>query len=44
MACLAVTTVGDAKARVEDALAIVEDDGRRSEAEIVHLEIEQTSL
>ena len=48
---LAVTAVGDAKARVEDdvarvldALAVVEKDGRRSEAEIAYLAVERTSL
>ena len=49
--CLAVTAIGDAKARVEDDLARVLDalvtakeDGYRSEAEIARLAIELTSL
>ena len=51
VARMVVTVVGDAKARVEDdlarvldALAVVEEDGRRSEAEIACLAIERTSL
>ena len=51
VARLAVTTVGDAKARVKDdlarvldALATTEEDGRKSEAEIACLAIERTSL
>ena len=51
MARLAATTSGDAKARVEDdlarvldALAIVEEDGRKSEVEISRLAVEQASL
>ena len=47
MAHLVVTTVGDGKARVEDdlarvldALAFMEEDGHRSEAEIACLAIE----
>ena len=51
MARLAVIAAGDAKARVEDdlarildALAAAEEDGRKSEAEIARLVIEQTSL
>ena len=49
--CLAVTTIGDAKARVEDDLARVldalvtaEEDRYRSEVEITRLAIELTSL
>ena len=45
------TTVGDAKARVDDdltktlnALTTVEEGGRRSKAEIARLEAEPTSL
>ena len=48
---LAITVVRDAKARVEDdvarvldVLAVVEEDGRRSEAEIACLAVERTSL
>ena len=44
---LEITTVGDAKARVEDdlarvldALATVEEDGRRSKAKIARLAVE----
>ena len=51
MSCLAVTTAGDAKARVEDdlarvldALVAMEKDGLRLEVEIAHLAIERTSL
>ena len=51
VARLAVTAAGDAKARVEDdlarvldALAVAEEDRRRSEAEIIRLTVERTSL
>ena len=51
MARLAVITASDAKARVEDnlarvldALAVAEEDGRRLEAEIACLAIERKSL
>ena len=47
MARLAITAVGDDKARVEDdlarvldALAVAEEDGHRSGAEIAHLAVE----
>ena len=51
MACLAITTAGDAKARVEDdlarvldALAVAKEDERRSKAEIALLRVEQMPL
>ena len=51
MAQLAATTSGEAKARVEDdlarvldSLATVEEDGRKSEVEIVRLAVEKASL
>ena len=51
VARLAATTLGDAKARVEDelarvldALAAAEEDGHKSVAEIAHLVVERTSL
>ena len=51
VAYLVATTVGDAKARVEDdlasaldSLAVAEEDNHRSEAEITRLEVERSSL
>ena len=51
MARLAITSAGDAKARVEDdlarvldALATLEEDGRRLEVEIARLAAERMSL
>ena len=51
MACLTAVAVGDAKARAEDdltqardALAVVEEDGHRLQAEVTRLAVEGTSL
>ena len=51
VSCLATTASGDAKERVEDelarvldALAAIEEDGRQSEVEIARLVAERTSL
>ena len=51
MARLTILAAGDAKSRVEDdltraldALAAAEEDGHRSEAKVIRLAVEQTSL